>query len=175
VPVEVSWIDASSNPARVRIRLVRFLTVSISPTLPTRTALALRFADTTVVRGSDSAYVVLPGTRVRVPGLATLLPDAVTANSVRTAPGAPAGGAWIGALGRADAMPVLPNQPVDVCWVLRVAPGTTPAALMNALAGATSGSANASASGSITGNAGFSPLRASGTSGGSGGRRWVTP
>lgn len=143
--VELAWVQRTVAPWTARIRLVRYATATVAPGSGVRTSLALRTTDPSVILGADSAVVVLPGTAVRVPGIPQLAADAAVAEAFRVRPGAPAKGTWYGAMGSAPAMPVLPNEPVDVCWFVRVPGGTPDDGLITAVRGCTFASATASA------------------------------
>ena len=131
--VELKWLDRTSPTWRARVRLVRYSTQTVAPGPPVHTALSLRVPDSLVITGIDSALVVLPGTQVAVPGYPTLRPHVPAQQAFRAHPAAPAGGFWRGAMASVRTASVLPNDPVDVCWFLQVAAGTSEGALLDKL------------------------------------------
>ncbi len=175
--VRFDWIDQGGSPWLARVRALRYTTSGSAPGTTVFTALALRLADSLAVAGADSALVVLPGTRIPAPGYPVLLPDAPTATAFRNQAGAPAGGFWLGARATARTAIVLPNEPVDILWFVRVIPDSTGTAAPIALRGATFGSATANGAGAPTGNVAFKTVSKLGVSSprGGGGPHAIDP
>ena len=143
--VEIKWLDRSAPQWRARLRLVRYSTATVPPGSTTYTALALRPPDSLVIIGADSALVVIPGTQVVWPGYPALRENAGAATAFRTHPSAPAGGFWCGARGAAPTSAVLPNEPVDVCWFVRVLAGSSEQSILAAVRNSWFGSGPSSA------------------------------
>ncbi len=143
--VHLRWLDRDSPQWRARLRLTRYSTATVAPGSAVYTALSLRAADSLVIIGADSALIVIPGTQVVWPGYPALRANTAITTALRTHAAAPAGGFWFGALGSAPTSSVLPNEPVDVCWFIRVAAGTSDQSVMQAVQGAWFGSGPSSA------------------------------
>lgn len=143
--VELKWLDRAAPVWRARLRLVRYSTATVAPGSATFTAVSLRAPDSLVIAGADSALIVIPGTQVVQPGYPVLRPNAAVTLAMRTHAAAPAGGFWCGALGAAPTSSVLPNEPVDVCWFVRVLAGSSDAAVLTAIKGSWFGSGPSSA------------------------------
>ncbi len=143
--VEIKWLDRDAPQWRARLRLVRYTTATVPPGSTTYTALAMRTPDSLVITGADSALVVIPATQVMWPGFPKLRPNAAVATAFRTQPSAPAGGIWSGAMGGAPSSCVLPNEPVDVCWFVRVVAGSSDRAILDAVRSTWFGSGPSSA------------------------------
>ena len=143
--VEIKWLDRDAPQWRARLRLVRYSTATVPPGSTTYNALAMRAPDSLVITRADSALVVIPGTQVVWPGYPALRPNAAVATEFRTQGTAPAGGIWSGALGGAPTSCVLPNEPVDVCWFVRVVAGSTDGAILDAARSSWFGSGPSSA------------------------------
>ena len=155
--VEVRWLYRTETDWRARLRLVHFTTIGSAPGAASNGALAFRLRDSLAITEIDSALIVLPDTQVPAPGFSVLMPNAPVANGFRAQKLPLSSGFWRGALAAIPSPPVLPNMPVDVCWFVRVAPGTEDTTLAGAIEKSYFCSATGTGAGGLNSNIAFKP------------------